>query len=102
MKITDTLMQFERASGWKVFDSVMEQNNIQLVATNFQTRNDVPVLLRLLKDTVTQHQNPPKSRAFIDSTRDSNLWHSWDPYRILGLCLFSGALWRGLAEKATH
>ena len=32
----DTLMQFEGARGWQIYDSVMEQNNIQLVATNFE------------------------------------------------------------------
>ncbi len=40
----DTLMEFERASGWEVFNSVMEQKNIQLVTTNFRTLNDAPVL----------------------------------------------------------
>ncbi len=32
----DTLMQFEGARAWQIYDSVMEQNNIQLVATNFE------------------------------------------------------------------
>ena len=48
-------MQFEGARGWQIYDSVMEQNNFQLVATNFQTLNI---------------KTPSKAELFIDSTRN--------------------------------
>lgn len=44
IQIGDTSMQFEGARGWQIYDSVIEQNNLQLIATNFDTLGSAPVL----------------------------------------------------------